>query len=305
MARSIPPTMAGVLERLELERPKLVTSADLASMLEDEGIATSVAVFASRMRDRGWLLPTGRRGVWEFVPAEVAGPYSSMDPLMPARALAASRPQLMPARTMHAAAWALGLADRSPATIDVALPGAVGRVAASEGVRLHSYKPTLDTVEAREARTLVPESVIVEMAARPGEVPSWQRAEEWLGELAYESDGDGILTELGGRNASTWARTGYFLQSMRPDVSPAIMGERPPRSKVLENSYVSIVSQYKPLFFQEAAGSRNRDCRHFCGNDSSGKRHPHSLFPVPIPFSLFPFPFSLFPDYTTTYPHRT
>jgi hypothetical protein len=184
------------------------------------------------MRDRGWLLPTGRRGVWEFVPAEVAGPYSSMDPLIPVRALAASRPQLMPALTMHAAAWALGFSDRAPATIDVVLPGAVGRVAVPEGVRLHSYKPTLDTVAAKGSRTLAPESVIVEMAARPGKVPSWQSAAEWLGELAYESDGNRVLTELDGRNASTWARTGYLPQGMRPDVSAAIMGERPPGSKV-------------------------------------------------------------------------
>lgn len=232
MARSIPPTMAGVLERLELERPRLVTSADLTSLLEEEGVATPVAVFASRMRDHGWLLPTGRRGVWEFVPAEVAGPYPSMDPLMAARAFAASRPRLEPTLTMHAAAWALGFADRAPITIDVALPGRVGRIVQPQGVRLHSYDPVLDAVEVRDMRALSPESVIVEMVARPNEVPSWQSATEWLPELAYESDKNKLLDELSVRNASTWARAGYLLQAMRPDIAHAIKGTRPPVSKV-------------------------------------------------------------------------
>lgn len=62
--------MAGVLERLELERPRLVTSAERASMLEEEGVATPVAVFASRMRGRGWLLQGMRPDVADAIMGE-------------------------------------------------------------------------------------------------------------------------------------------------------------------------------------------------------------------------------------------
>lgn len=81
-------------------------------------------------------------------------------------------------------------------------------------------------------RSLAPESAVVQMAAQPREVPSWQSAAEWLPELVYESDRGRVLGELGGRRASTWARTGYLLQGMRPDVAEVIMGASPPASKV-------------------------------------------------------------------------
>lgn len=85
MARSIPKGFSGVLEELELERPQLVTTSQLASLCERSGIRTPAKVVASRLREKGWLLATPQRGVWEFAPAELAGPYSSADPLLPSR----------------------------------------------------------------------------------------------------------------------------------------------------------------------------------------------------------------------------
>ena len=40
------------------------------------GVRTATRTVATRLRERGWLLPTGQRGVWEFAPAAVAGAYS-------------------------------------------------------------------------------------------------------------------------------------------------------------------------------------------------------------------------------------
>lgn len=232
MARTIAPTMSRVLERLELERPEIVTSAELAQILGEEGISTPAAVFAARLRDKGWLLPTGQRGVWEFAPAAVAGPYSSMDPLLPVKAFAAAHPDCGAALTMHAAAWALGLADRAPAVMDVALPASPGKAAIPEGMATHVFSPALPTVEVRGAESLAPESALVHMAARPNEVRSWQSAQEWLPSMAYEASAGRILKELASRPPSVWARAGYLLQGMRPDVSEAIASERKPISKV-------------------------------------------------------------------------
>ena len=61
MARYSSPQMAKVLERLELERPQIVTIGDLAKISAEEGVATSAAVLAARMRERGWLLPFQRK----------------------------------------------------------------------------------------------------------------------------------------------------------------------------------------------------------------------------------------------------
>lgn len=232
MARSSTYTMAKVLERLELDRPLVVSSAMLAEILRDEGIATPAHVFASRMRDKGWLLPTGQRGVWEFAPAAVAGPYSSMDPLLSLKAFAAAHPQAETALTMHAAAWALGLSDRAPATLDVAVPAPLGRTALPDGLSAHAFAPNLNTSEARGVDVLAPESAFVHMAASPAAVRSWQSASEWLPELAYEMDAGGMLEELEGRKSSVWARAGYLVQGMRPDIAEAISEAFRPNAKV-------------------------------------------------------------------------
>lgn len=71
-----------MLEELELERPQLVTASQLAELRARADVRTPLRVVASRLRDRGWLLATPQRGVWEFAPAELAGPYSSKDPLL-------------------------------------------------------------------------------------------------------------------------------------------------------------------------------------------------------------------------------
>ena len=232
MARSSSPQMAKVLERLELERPQIVTIATLADIIAEEGIATPAPVLAARMRQKGWLLPTGQRGVWEFAPAEVAGPYSAMDPLMSLKAFSAAHPGLNPALAMQAAAWALGLADRAPGTLDVAFPERLAGASLPEGLRAHVFAPALPVLELRGVAVLAPESIVVHMAAAPSRVPSWQSAAEWLPDVAYELGTAETLDELAGRKESVRARTGYLLQGMRPDIAEAIMELGAPTAKV-------------------------------------------------------------------------
>ena len=233
MARSITPSMARILERLELDRPLLLTSVELTAMLREEGIATPAPVFAARMREKGWLMSTDQRGVWEFAPAEAAGAYSSMDPLLSLKSFSAAHPNLQPALSGQAAAWALGLADRAPATIDAVIAHLpTKRPATPHNLRLFVFSPTLPTVFAHDVSSLAPESLTVHMAARPTQVRSWQSAAEWLPDVAYELDAKRIMTELAGRPQSVAARTGYLLQGMRPDVAKAIAAKMGPISKV-------------------------------------------------------------------------
>lgn len=230
MARSIPKGLSGVLEALELERPQLVTTSQLASLCERSGVRTPAKVVASRLREKGWLLPTTQRGVWEFAPAELAGPYSNADPLLPLKAHAAAHPDERFALASQTAAWALRLADRVPAVIDAVFE----RMPASvpDGVRASTYQPNIPTTAAKGVAALAPESIVVHIAQRPSAVRSWQGVAEWLPDVAYELDATKVLNELGGRPRSVATRTGYLLQAMRPDVADAIMGTIPPRSRV-------------------------------------------------------------------------
>ena len=89
MTRSIPPSLAPVLEHLELERPKLVSVAEIATIAEQFGILTPGKIVAHRLAERGWLLPTEVRGVWEFAPADQAGPISGGDGMLTLLAIVA------------------------------------------------------------------------------------------------------------------------------------------------------------------------------------------------------------------------
>jgi hypothetical protein len=51
----------------------LVTTAQLDGLVRVAGIRTETRIVAARLRELGWLLPTGQRGVWEATPADVLG----------------------------------------------------------------------------------------------------------------------------------------------------------------------------------------------------------------------------------------
>jgi len=231
MTRSIAPSLAGVLERLELNQPELVTSEDLARLVEETGLQTPMKVVASRLRDAGWLLPTARRGVWEFAPASAAGPYSRRDPVTPLRAFLSKRPSARCGLTFQAAAWVHGLADRAPARLEVAAADRELARQLPDVLTASVFVPHLDYVQQRGVPTLQIESVLAHMVSRPGAVRSWESAREWLPALAAELQNDPLTHELDGRPASVRARAGYLLQGMRPDLADRLFTTHPPRGK--------------------------------------------------------------------------
>jgi hypothetical protein len=231
MTRTIPPSMAGILEELELEQPVLVTSEQLAQLVERYGLHTPTRVVAARLRERGWLLPTGQRGVWEFAPAAVAGAYSRNDPVTPLRAFLAQKPAARCALTLQAAAWAHGIADRAPTHIEVAAatPELARQLPAS--IAASVFDPRLDFQHLRGVPVLAPESLLVHMTARPRAVRSWTSTLEWLPDLAAELSWERLSRELADRSAAIRARTGYLIQGVRPDLAGAVRELGPPHGK--------------------------------------------------------------------------
>lgn len=231
MTRSIPKWLSGVLEKLELERPELVSTPQLEVFCEEVGLDVPTRVVASRLKERGWFLPTPQQGVWEFIPAEVAGAISSADPLIPVKAFRLANEGIECALTFQSAAWALGLADRVPAQIELAFelrPNV--KVPAEISPTVFAWH--LSSREAKGVPVLAPESLIVHMAHRPKAVRSWSGALEWLPDVAYEIKPEALVEELDGRPLSTWAKTGYLLQGLRPDAAQAIALACSPKHKV-------------------------------------------------------------------------
>ena len=230
MARSIPKWLSGVLEQLELDRPELVTVSDMERICAQANIDVPGRIIASRLKELGWLLDTPQRGVWEFVPAEVAGNYSRADPLVAFKAFHLANPSANCALALQTAAWALRLADRVPSRIEAVFFERLA-VKVPESIEHSTYRPNLPLTQAKGVGVLCPEAITVHMAQRPSAVRSWRSAAEWLPDVVFEIDANAILLELEGRPASVWARTGYLLSGMRPDVSNAISEVFRPKSK--------------------------------------------------------------------------
>lgn len=232
MTRSIPPSLAGIMEELELEHPLLVTSDHLAELVRRHGVLTPPKIVAARLRERGWLLPTERRGVWEFAPAAVAGPYSLSDPVMSLRAFLVSKPGARCALTFQAAAWSHGVADRVPSRPEVAAATANLARQLPSPLAPSVFDSHLGYVIIRGVPVLTPESIVVHMAARPTNVRSWSSALEWLPELAGMVQWDALTRELEGRASSVTTRAGYLLQGLRPDIASSLHAHAQAKGKV-------------------------------------------------------------------------
>lgn len=227
MTRSIPPSLAPVIEQLELEDARLVTTDHLAAILDQFEVRTAPRTVATRLRDRGWLLATEERGVWEFAPGALAGAHSRSGPTRLLRA-AIARGNVSCALTFQAAAWATGAADRVPSRLEVAAATAADAKRLPGGLDVSVFAPRVEPTEAKGVPVLRPASVLAHMATTPGRVRSWSSALEWLPELAAEAALDEVLAELEKRPDTVAARLGYLLQGLRPDIARRV---KPPATK--------------------------------------------------------------------------
>lgn len=239
VTRTIPPSLAPVIAEFELEAADLVTTARLDEIVKASGVGTATRTVASRLRERGWLLPTGQRGVWEFAPGAAAGAVSRGGHTRLLRSVLAHG-DVECGLTFQAAAWAHDLADRAPVRLEVSVVSAREGRKLPDGLDVSVFAPTLGYVTLKGVPVLVPASVLVHMAARPGDVRSWTSALEWLPDLAAEATPEEVLFELTGRRATVAARLGYLVQGLRPDISAQVTGPHTktwfgPRHKVVRH----------------------------------------------------------------------
>jgi predicted transcriptional regulator of viral defense system len=231
MTRTISASVAGVLEHLELERPTLVTMEDLARLLEANNVRTPARIVAKRLREKGWLLPTGQRGVWEFASAEVAGAYSSHNPLMGFQSYLIKHPAKSCGLTFQAAAWVYGYADRVPVRPEVAAREASALRTLPSTLASSVFSPLLNYESIKDVPVLARESVIVHMCEKPSAVRSWESALEWMVELAADLSPDKLMKELMTRPQTVKSRTGYLLKGLRTDIADLIYMEYKPKNK--------------------------------------------------------------------------
>jgi len=112
--RDITPTLAPLLQLLELEQPRVVSTTDIADYAAQVGLQWPTPLIVRRIRERGWLLDLTTQGVLEFAPASRAVAFGAGDPFVELRATLKRDPAAPYAVAAESAAYQLGLSSRRP-----------------------------------------------------------------------------------------------------------------------------------------------------------------------------------------------
>ncbi|MGH7556889.1 MAG: type IV toxin-antitoxin system AbiEi family antitoxin [Gemmatimonadota bacterium] len=211
--RSIPASLASVLEELELERPAIVTKETLGRLIERAGLEQDPGQVASRLQSQGWLLTLRTRGAWEFAPASRAGPIGSGDPFIELKATLSRRPGLPVAVAYDSAAWLHRLSQRVPTRHVLAIPSGENVPHALRMYRVTRQWGRLDFIEIQSLPVWRMETLITLIGAQPQSFRDWPNIGKWLSEACDRLEPRLLLSELERRPRSTWMRTGYILEA--------------------------------------------------------------------------------------------
>ncbi len=210
-SRSLPPWLAPAVQQMELNNKLIVTLDEVHTYLpklDRPRVRTAV----SQLIARGWLHPTGVRGVYEFIPGAAAGPYPSGDPWLRLRAELLIHPL-----TFHvgatSAAWLLGYAQRSPERHVVVVPSGT-RVAelmrATYRVLETSPAPSTTMIESLPVPT--PTELLAETAQLAPRL-NLDAAQGWLRRLLADITPEEVAEALRDRSPATRARAGYIVEA--------------------------------------------------------------------------------------------
>jgi hypothetical protein len=230
--RTLPESVAGVVQELELRQPAVVTRALLQKIASDTGTALPEKALVDRLVRLGWLLPLRKRGTWEFAPAARAGRYPSGDPWIELLALLEHEPGAPVAVAFDSAVWELGHSTHQP-TRPILAHRRGWRAPKALDVRLVTFEWRLPTRTIRGLPVWPEATVVVAAAERPAAPGDWANADDWLPETFGAVTPEDVLTEAKGRKVSTLARLGYLAEwAGRDDVADEIEALLPRRLPV-------------------------------------------------------------------------
>lgn len=209
--REITPSIAPILEELELDQPRLVTAADVERVANERGSTASPAYLIKQLTSEGWLLPLRTRGVWEFAPAARAGAFGSGEAHIELRATLLKRPDLPVALAAESAAWIHGLSSREPTTHSLATPPSLRVPPALSGYRVLRHQSALEPTSRGGLPTWKVATLLVAMADRPSSYRDWPNVGDWLREAVTTLAEADLRAELEDKTRAAWARLAYLL----------------------------------------------------------------------------------------------
>ena len=246
--RTVPRSVAAVLEALELDQPTLVTLSRLEEMVAETGSPASATHAARLLRERGWLLPLRTPGVWEFAPGARAGARGAGDPFVEVRARMATQP-IEAAVAAESAAWLHGLSSRPPDPHVLALPPGVHLPKSLDGFRVVRWAAADALADSDGLPLWSATTLLAFMGARPHRYRDWPNVSEWLAEAAQRVSLSGLGEELAREGRSAWARTGYLLsRGGREQLADELLSAAPAGSGPFHLGRRAMPSQYAARF---------------------------------------------------------
>ena len=227
MTRKITPSLAAIVEALELEKARLVTREHLRKLRINNDTKPALPHLVRDLKAHGWIASTGVRGIYEFVPGTRAGRYPSRDPLQPLRAALAASDALEVAVALGSALVLLNIADRGPDRPEVAVArGSKPPRGLSQRMRVVHYDWRLPTTLIDGLPVHQPATILVHIAHRPTQVRSWGAVLELLPALTEAVTPDALRIELKGRPKATSTRLAYLIASVAPNLLTAFVPQR-------------------------------------------------------------------------------
>lgn len=235
MSRTIPPSLAHVVEQLELDGALIVTVADLARLSGPDTSDEAARQVAYELQRSGWLGRLRTRNAWEFLPGARGGPIGSEDRFVEFRARQATDPSWRGVLAMESAATLHGLAQRLPAQEVVALPKDVPlpKAFAGEWRSVSVDLGAQGTTSINGLPTWTVDALLVGVAARPSGYRDVAGLGQWLELGAHRADVDTVISLLKSHGAATRQRAAYlFSATLFNEKADAVVRAYPLRQPV-------------------------------------------------------------------------
>lgn len=220
MVRSIPKYLASIVEQLELDQVQLLTIKDIQRYAVFVGSTVQATRIAFELKNRGWLLPTSARGVYEFSPGANAGAYSTGGKLLDIKAVSLANPEIKWFYSHQSALYFHKIIDQMPDKPQITIKcNSIKNVPYSfTKLTHHVFDSQLEPIIINGNPVEQLETLLVHICAKPTSVNDWFIYEENIRNIWALCNIDKLRQELNEQSHNTKIRLKKLLRSIKNEV---------------------------------------------------------------------------------------
>jgi|GEM_PF-5151362 len=220
MVRAIPRYLALIIEQLELDQAELLTINDIRNYAESVDSTVQATRIAFELKNRGWLLPTAARGIYEFSPGANAGAYSKGSSFINIKAIALANPEVKWFYSHQSALYFHNIVDQMPDKPQITV-----KCNSIKNIPYAFTKLTHNVFDSQLAPLIINgnpieqlETLLVHICAKPKSVKDWFVYKENIQVIWDECDIHKLHQELDKQSLNTKNRLKRLLHSTKNKV---------------------------------------------------------------------------------------